>query len=184
MKELTGDMFIVPTIALMVAISLFIYFYNRIIAKRIYIRFLMGIVIISFLLNSIWELAHSPLYLWHQYDFEHVLICALASLADTVIVLIMIFLFGLLFKNVFWVNHLTVSRIIVLAMVGAIGAIIGEMWHTSKGDWAYADYMPLIPWLGVGVSPVLQFTILPLIIFIVNKKVFKSMNDRTFLTIK
>lgn len=184
MKELTGDMFIVPTIALMVAIGLFIYFYNRIIDKRIYIRFLMGIVIISFLLNSIWELAHSPLYLWHQYDFKHVSICVLASLADTVIVLILIFLFGLVFKNVFWVNHLTISRTIVLALVGAIGAIIGEMWHTSKGDWAYADYMPLIPWLGVGVSPVLQFTILPLIIFVVNKKVFKSISDKTFLTIK
>lgn len=177
MKGLTSDMFIVPTIALMIVVGLFIFFYKRTGDKRIYIRLLLGIVFISFLLNSIWELVHSPLYRWHQYDFQHVSICILASLADTVMVLMLIFLFGLAFKNVFWVNHLTGVRIIVLALVGAIGATAGEMWHTSKGDWAYADYMPLIPWLGVGVSPVLQFTILPLIIFVVNKKVLKSLND-------
>jgi len=184
MKGLTGDMFIVPTIALMIVVGLFILFYKRTRDKRIYTGFLKSLVITSFLLNSIWELLHSPLYLWHHDDFRHVSICILASLADTVMVLMLIFLFGLAFKNVFWVNHLTKGRIIVLALVGAIGATIGEMWHTSKGDWAYSDYMPLIPWLGVGVSPVLQFTILPLIIFVVNKKVLQSLNDKTFLTIK
>jgi len=181
MKDLTSDMFIVPTIALLTTIGLFIFFYQRTEDRRIYIRFLMRIVIISFLLNSIWELAHSPLYQLHQYDFQHVSICFLASLADTIFVLLIIFLFGLVFKNVFWVNHLTVSRIIVLAIVGAIGATIGEMWHTSKGDWVYANYMPLIPWLGVGVSPVLQFTILPLIIFVVNRKILKSLNAKKYL---
>lgn len=184
MKSLTSDMFIIPTIALMTTIGLFIFFYNRTVDKRVFTQFLVGIIIISFLLNSIWELAHSPLYQMYQYDFQHVSICILASLADTVMVLMLIFLFGLAFKNVFWVNHLTKGRIIVLALVGAIGATIGEMWHTSKGDWTYADYMPLIPWLGVGISPVLQFTILPLIIFVVNKKVLQSLNDKTFLTIK
>lgn len=181
MKGLTGDMFIVPTIALMTTIGLFIFFYQRTEDKRIYIRFLMRIVIISFLLNSIWELAHSPLYKWHQYDFQHVSICVLASLADTVMVFILLFLFGLIYKDIFWIRNLSTGRAVILLLVGAIGAIIGEMWHTFRGDWLYADSMPLIPIIRVGLLPVLQFALLPLIIFIVSRKLS---NRKIFVTIK
>ncbi|MEO5978622.1 MAG: hypothetical protein ABIS36_17475 [Chryseolinea sp.] len=173
MKDPSTNIFLVPTIALVITISLFVFFYRKAEDKGMYSWFLMSIAIISFLLNTIWELAHGPLYQGYQYDFQHVSICMLASLEDTMVVLILVFLFGVVFRNVFWANHLTMGKIIALALVGGIGATIVEMWYTSKGDWAYADAMPLIPWLGVGVSPILQFTILPIIIFFVSKRVLQ-----------
>ncbi len=181
MDSLSADIFIIPTIALMIAVGLFILFYTRSDDKHSYNHFVMYVLIISMLLNSVWELAHSPFYYEHQYDWQHISICLLASLADTVMVFILLFLFGLIYKDIFWIRNLSTGRVAILLLVGAIGAIIGEMWHISRGDWLYADSMPLIPIIGVGILPVLQFTILPLIIFIVSRKLS---NRRTFVTIK
>ena len=50
-------------------------------------------------------------------------------------------------------------------MVGGTGALISEMIHLSQGDWAYNPTMPIIPRVNVGLSPFLQFAILPLSIY-------------------
>jgi len=55
-------------------------------------------------------------------------------------------------------------------LVGGLSAALVEIWHINRGDWLYAESMPLIPIVKAGVSPVLQFTILPIIIFILSKK--------------
>jgi hypothetical protein len=55
-----------------------------------------------------------------------------------------------------------------------MGAIAAEMWHTSRGDWSYADAMPLLPLVDVGLSPVLQFAILPLSVLLLSKITLKQ----------
>ena len=50
-------------------------------------------------------------------------------------------------------------------VVGGTGAVVSEMAHLATGNWAYTASMPLIPVIGVGVTPVLQFTVLPVLIY-------------------
>lgn len=161
MDSINLGMFIVPTIALTLVITLYIYFYKKAADKHRYKYLVASIAILAFALNFAWEVVQGPLYEGYQYDWKHISMCALASIADMFMVLILLFGFGLIYKNVFWIEHLNVSGILVLVLVGGTGAILSEMWHTARGDWTYTESMPLLPWVEVGLSPVLQFMILP-----------------------
>ena len=46
-----------------------------------------------------------------------------------------------------------------------VEAVLAELRHLSSGSWGYADSMPIIPIINVGISPVLQFMVLPLLIY-------------------
>lgn len=165
MENLRLDIFVIPVIALGFVIGLYFYFLKRVPERRIYKQYILTIAILAFVFNFIWEVAQGPLYKGYEYDWQHISFCALASVADMLMVLILLFLFGLIYNNVFWTKNFTTFRVVILMLAGGVGAIIAEVWHSSRGDWAYTESMPLIPWVEVGISPVLQFTILPLIIF-------------------
>lgn len=124
------------------------------------------ITILAFLLNFAWELIQIPLYKGSSYNKDHIAFCALASLADAVMVLLIYFSFAFLFKNLLWIGYLKWKRIVILIFTGGAGAVLAEIRHLSLGTWAYADSMPLIPVVNVGISPVLQFMILPLLIYL------------------
>lgn len=63
------------------------------------------------------------------------------------------------------VKNLNSKRIILLILTGGAGAVLAEIRHVSIGTWSYADTMLLIPVVNVGLSPVLQFMILPILIY-------------------
>ncbi|WP_354357980.1 hypothetical protein [Pedobacter sp. UYP30] len=96
---------------------------------------------------------------------SHILFCLLASVADAIMVLLIYFGFALVYKNAPWIENLKRSKIILLILAGAISAVLAETRHLSIGTWSYADTMHVIPILNAGLSPVLQFMILPLLIY-------------------
>ena len=122
-------------------------------------------ITLSFLLNFAWELFQIPLYKNPVYDFKHIEFCALASLADVLMVLLLYFGIALMFKNPFWIEPLKLQKISIVVLIGGVGAVLSEMWHLSLGSWAYNNSMPIIPFVSVGIAPVLQFMILPLLIY-------------------
>lgn len=56
-------------------------------------------------------------------------------------------------------------RILCVVLVGGIGATVSEVLHIYAGDWTYATTMPIVPVANVGISPVLQFMIVPLLVY-------------------
>lgn len=176
MGRLALGMFIVPTIALTLVITLYSYFSKRVAKRRQYQRFVLMVATTAFILNFIWEVAQGPLYENFQYDWKHISFCALASVADMFMVLVLFFGFSLIYKNVFWISHWNTNQVATLVLVGGVGAILSERWHITQGDWAYAESMPVIPVIEVGLSPVLQFAILPLIIFLLSRKLITMDN--------
>lgn len=174
MEELGLGIFIVPTIALALVISGYVYFSKRVRNRGEYRRFMIAVAIVSYTLNFVWEVAQGPLYKGFEYDLEHISFCALASVADMLMVFILLFAFALIYKEVYWMRSWTWNRTVSLMLVGFLGAILAEVWHTARGDWAYADTMPIFPVVGVGISPVLQFTVLPWLIFLIGKNYLKK----------
>lgn len=59
-------------------------------------------------------------------------------------------------------------------IVGALGAIAAEMRQVSSGNWAYDESMPLLPIVDVGLAPLLQFMLLPALIYYLSFKITKS----------
>lgn len=174
MEELTLGIFVVPTIVLTLVILGYLYFAKQVKDEGEYKRFVFAVAVAAFMLNFIWELTQGPLYEGFEYDLKHISFCALASVADMLMVFILLFAFGLIFKDVYWMQNWGLKRILFLVLVGFFGAILAEVWHTARGDWSYADAMPRLPIVEVGLSPVLQFTILPWLIFLICKKFIKE----------
>ncbi|MBU1822681.1 MAG: hypothetical protein KKG00_14380 [Bacteroidetes bacterium] len=165
MKNLNLTLFIVPVTVLTLVIGLYLYEAKKTEREKQFKRLMIRIALMAFVLNLTWELAQGPLYRGYEYDFQHISFCTLASVADVLMVLLLYLGFARMLKEPFWAGSISKQRAFSLMSVGAVGAILAEIRHTWEGNWAYADAMPLLPIVQVGFSPVLQFTLLPIIIF-------------------
>ncbi len=165
MNNLKISAFLEPIIALILVGLFFGYFSKKASNKIVYKQFIILVTILAFLLNLAWEVIQGPLYKGYRYDVPHITFCALASVADAIMVLLIYYGLALIFKNPLWVQNLSVPRILLVMLIGGIGAILAEIRHLSSGTWAYAESMPIIPQVEVGLSPVLQFTVLPAVIY-------------------
>ena len=163
MINLNPGIFVTPVIALTVVVSLYVFFLKRAADKSAFSRFVGWGAVLAFLLNFAWELGHYSLYKGFVYDGPHVAFLGLASLADTIMAGLLYFGFALIYKDGSWIQRLTVSRTTWLILAGGLGAATSEMAHLSAGNWAYTDRMPLV--FGIGLTPLPQFSMLPLLVY-------------------
>lgn len=170
MDNLKPIIFLFPIIALILVSLLYSFSLKRVTHKKAFNRFVLTITVLAFLLNFAWELAQMSLYDRASFTINHVAFCSLGSVADALMVLLLYFGLAFIFKNQLWIFPLKRERIAIVVLTGGIGAALSEMRHLSLGNWAYSDSMPLIPMLNVGLSPILQFMILPTLIYIVSAK--------------
>ena len=126
---------------------------------------------IAFALNLAWEIAHVRLYtigmeadgLRTAWAVFH------CSLGDVVIALAMFALAGIVLRSSNWpVSSPCAGGAIVV--VGAMAYTVWSEWHNvyRTGSWGYAAGMPLI--FGIGLSPLLQWLILPPVMVLVYRK--------------
>jgi hypothetical protein len=119
-------------------------------------------VALAFVLNLIWETAHVRLYtLWATADAKTVAWSLFhCSLGDVVIALVMFALAGILLGQADWPRSRPWAGIAIV-VTGAMAYTAWSEWYNvySAGKWAYTESMPMI--FGIGVSPLLQWAILP-----------------------
>lgn len=54
------------------------------------------------------------------------------------------------------------AKVCVLVVVLALAyTVFSERVNLALGNWSYSAWMPLLPWLEVGLSPVLQWIVVP-----------------------
>ena len=165
MLEITPKIFLFPIIALTIIVICYAIISRSIDNKILFRKLIFTQTILGYALNFLWEILHSHLYQGYVYNMQHILFGALASVADVIMMLLLYFVFSFLLKDPYWVQKITIPRIILVILVGGTGTLISEMIHLSQGDWAYNPTMPIIPRVNVGLSPFLQFAILPLSIY-------------------
>ncbi len=165
MTPLTPGMFVMPTVALIAMGWLYAYCLKKVPESTAFKRFIGLSLVLAFALNFIWELSHCPLYKACGYEPSHVAFLALSSLAYAIMAALLYLGFALVYKDGLWARQLTPIRAFWLMMVGGTGAVLSEKAHLAAGNWVYTDSMPLIPGIGVGLTPVLQFAVLPLLIY-------------------
>lgn len=130
-----------------------------------------GITGISFLFNLVWENVQAPLYAGYISFAQHFWICFVATLGDVVIVLMLYGLFAVAYRNTRWIMSMKKTSTALLIIAGAAIAVLIEWLALATGRWGYAPGMPLIPLFDVGVLPVLQLILLPLLTFGTTAKV-------------
>ncbi len=162
---------IIPAVAMLLDTLLYVFLLRQTNEKRAFNRFVITTILLAFFFNVAWEILQIPLFKGGLYKWDHILFCIIASVADVIIVLLIYFGFALIFKNTFWADTLNSKRIVLLIFTGGAGAVLAEVYHLSIGTWSYASSMPIIPVVDVGLSPVLQFMILPILIYRLSFKI-------------
>jgi hypothetical protein len=114
-----------------------------------------------------------PLYKAMGNNIQSAVFCALAAVADAILILLLYVGFAFIYKNPFWIEGLQWKRVLLIMIIGGTGAILAEIRHLSAGNWAYTESMPVLPFVAVGIVPVLQFMIFPVVIFLCKSLSFK-----------
>lgn len=133
------------------------------------------VTIVGFLANLVWENAQAPLYEGFMSFQEHFMMCFIASVVDAGVVLLLYLAFALGYGNPFWIDDLNWKSGTLLIILGGMIAFSFEKHALSADMWDYADGMPIIPVLKVGLSPMLQLMLLPVLIYYVSNLVKKAM---------
>lgn len=123
-------------------------------------------------LFGIWEIAHLPLYTlwaeqWMAASLRAALHCTLGDIA-LAFTSIMIPLSGA------WIGAYRATPLRVAVTTVLIGlALTGVIETVSVGwlqRWSYAPAMPIVPLIGIGLSPMLQWLIVPLAVFVILRR--------------
>ena len=165
MKTLPPFIFLIPVVALILVVVFYFIILKKATDKILFKRFTFITLLLAFILNFAWEIIQGPLYIGFIYSVFHIAFCGLASVADAIMVLLIYFIMTIIYKDLLWIKHINLQRALILILIGGIGAILAEMRHLSLGNWAYAPSMPVLPFVHAGLSPVLQFMLLPGLIF-------------------
>lgn len=136
--------------------------HNRI-GTHFYMKKIFFIFAISFVLNLIWENLHSVLYANYMGGKITEFIILRASLVDAVIIVIITlpFIFFPLLKKHSW----------LIILIGFIISICIEYWAIGAGRWAYNSLMPIVPILGIGLTPTIQIGLLGYIAFKIAERI-------------
>jgi len=128
---------------------------------------------VAFALHLIWENVQAPLYAEYTLSWHNFFICFLGTVGDVGIT-VAVFVFLLVVKSFYW-DMLTRQDYTILIVLGFFIAVLIEQNALLLQAWSYTEAMPLIPYVRVGLTPVLQMTVLlPLTFFVTQRLYAKS----------
>ncbi len=124
--------------------------------------FLLRLFTLSVLINYVWEMLQMLFYQNMPFnELKSWLLCFRASLGDGIIILFIWFIGYIVYRRTGWFDLKSASSLAIILLSGALVAIGIEIHALSTGRWAYSNLMPVIPVIGVGLSPLLQLLLLP-----------------------
>jgi hypothetical protein len=129
------------------------------------------IFLIAFGLNWIWENLHSLLYVHYQGGEITQFILTRASLFDALFIAAIIFL-----SRVFKKER---ARNLFIVSAGIFLAVAIELWAFNTGRWSYGPYMPLVPFLGTGLTPTVQLAFLGYVSKKLAERIIGLINKKT-----
>ena len=118
--------------------------------------------------NLLWEVAQLPLYtIWQKGSAREIAFAAVHCTGGDVLIAGATLLGGLLlFGNSRWPEerYLAVAAFTLVAGLGY--TVFSEWLNTSvRSSWTYTDLMPMLPALGIGLSPLAQWIVIPVAAF-------------------
>ena len=120
----------------------------------------------GFATNFLWEVLQSPLFAPMGSTLgEGMWRCFRAGLGDGVIILLIAAAVGFLLGRRDWFLDGEVTGYLLATVFGSVFAVAIEWSALRSGRWSYRSSMPVIPGIGVGLVPVIQMTLLPILAY-------------------
>ena len=138
-----------------------------------------NLVLFGFLMSFPWEMLQAPLYIGmaEAPHWSATLSCLVATLGDCVLFLVAFEMTAAIFRNRHWIRTATFLQVFWFTAIGLIVTVLIEE-AAVRGigwNWRYTALMPRLPLLGTGLSPVLQWMILPpLVMWLVRRQLRSS----------
>jgi hypothetical protein len=114
--------------------------------------------------NLTWEFAHMPLYtLWRTGTAGDIVFAAVHCTGGDMLIATVSLVLALLISGCpawprerFW-------SVAATAVILGLGYTVFSEWLNIeiRRSWAYSDLMPTVPWLGVGLTPLAQWLVIP-----------------------
>lgn len=125
-----------------------------------------NVALFAFLLNLPWELWQAPLFegMAAAPHWAAVKVCSRAALGDAVIALAAYATVALVLRNRVWVASPSTLGAVGFVVCGlAITTVIERLALNGAWiqGWSYSPLMPIVPGIGVGLSPLVQWLVLP-----------------------
>ncbi len=127
------------------------------------------VAIVGFALSAIWENIHFPLYVNFASWMKHIFF-ALCALGDVFLILCVYSITAAVYRDIHWLHSLSAGKLTTALVISVLLSIIAEGLALYLGWWDYTDRMPTIP-PGIGLSPFLAIALLPVITFLISRKI-------------
>ena len=123
----------------------------------------IGLTFLSFFLNFSWEVVHTYFYTLKDSDFNTMLYGWLhCTWGDVMITLGSFWLVSLMGWNRRWFLNLNRRNFVGFIMIGVVYTLFSELANVEVfRSWGYNELMPVIPLVRVGLTPVLQWMVIP-----------------------
>jgi len=126
---------------------------------------LLGLATLFGGLNLAWEIAQLPLYtIWWSGASQQIAFAVVHCTGGDLLIGASALAAALLVAGREWPEDRSArSRVILLTIVFGLGYTVFSEWLNVvvRETWAYTKWMPRVPPLGTGLSPVLQWVLLP-----------------------
>lgn len=128
----------------------------------------LGIFFVAaFMMHLLWENLQAPLYEGFTSFQQHFWICFKAAWGDLLFMLAIYAALAALHRDLFWIadrsTYAHPATWIIAVLVGILLAVSFEYWAVNVDHrWEYTAAMPLLPFLHIGITPVLQMMVIPL----------------------
>jgi hypothetical protein len=134
-----------------------------------------NVILFALLLNYPWEFLQVPFYrdMPQAAHWDAILFCSRATAGDALIALASFWGVALLSRSRVWVTRPSLWQVGAFSAF-AVAITVGLEWHATviAERWAYAEHMPVLPVIGTGLLPILQWVILPpLIVWLVYRQI-------------
>jgi hypothetical protein len=124
-----------------------------------------NLVLFGFLMSFPWEMLQAPLYVGmaEAPHWSATLHCLVATLGDCVLFLAAFGMTAAIFRNRRWIRTATFMQVFWFTAIGLTVTVLTEAAGVRGigWNWQYSALMPRLPLLGTGLSPVLQWLVLP-----------------------
>ena len=115
--------------------------------------------------NLVWEFAHMPLYtIWNTGSTGEIVFAAVHCTGGDLLIATSALLLSLLVFGAGWPwERRSVRRVIASTIVLGVGYTLFSEWLNIvvREAWAYSELMPVVPIVDAGLSPLLQWIVVP-----------------------
>ena len=124
----------------------------------------LPVAFFSFLGHFVWEFVQVPTYtgMAEMAHWEAIKLCLSATFGDVGFALMAFWIASAVARSRDWILRPTRVPAAIFVAVGIILTIGFEYYYTNISlRWTYSELMPLAPPFGTGLSPLLQWLVIP-----------------------